>query len=100
MFVESLKPSARIKVRTMKAYTPRRGLSKDEILARFLRSQKELRRVLDASEGLDLARIKVVSPANRLLRFSLGIWFAATVAHEQRHLEQALRVVQDKSFPA
>jgi hypothetical protein len=100
MFVESLQPSARIKIRTMKMYTPRPGLTKDDVVTRFFRCQKEFRRLIEAAEGLDLVRIKVASPANRLLRFSLGIWFAASVAHEQRHLEQASRVVRDKAFPA
>ena len=100
MFVESLQASSRIRVRTMKLYTPRAGLTKEEVLGRFLRFQEEYCRLLEAAEGLDLARIKVASPANRLLRFSLGIWFAATVAHQERHLEQAARVLQNNGIPA
>ncbi len=99
MFVESLQPSPRIKIRTMRMYTPRRGLTRDEIVSRFARFQGELLRIVEAARGLDLARIKVASPANRLLRFSLGIWLAASVAHEQRHVEQAIRVTKEKDFP-
>lgn len=99
MFVESLQPSVRIRIRTMKLYHPRQGVPKDEILSRFARFQGEFLRNVDAARGLDLARIKVASPANRLLRFSLGIWLAASVAHEQRHIEQALRVMKEKGFP-
>ena len=100
MFVESLQPSPRIKIRTMKLYTPRRDVSKEEIVSRFSRFQGEYLRLLEDARGLDLARIKVVSPANRLLRFSLGIWLAASVAHEQRHVEQAVRVTREKGFPS
>ncbi len=99
MFVESLQPSRRIKIRTMRMYTPRRGMPKDEVASRFAGLQGELLRIIEAARGLDLARIKVVSPANRLLRFSLGIWLAASVAHEQRHIEQAIRVTREKDFP-
>ncbi len=99
MFVESLQPSPRIKIRTMRMYTPRRGVPKDEVASRFAALQGELLRIVEAASGLDLARIKVASPANRLLRFSLGIWLAASVAHEQRHLEQAIRVTREKDFP-
>jgi translation initiation factor 1 (eIF-1/SUI1) len=100
MFVESLQPSARVRIRTMRMYTPRRGVTKVQIVEKFQRTQKELLRLAGEAEGLDLARIKVASPANRLLRFSLGIWFAATVAHAQRHCEQAKRVLKEKEFPA
>lgn len=99
MFVESLQPSPRIRIRTMRLYTPRRGAPKDEVVSRFAGLQGELLRIVEAARGLDLARIKVASPANRLLRFSLGIWLAASVAHEQRHVEQAIRVTREKDFP-
>jgi hypothetical protein len=71
-----------------------------EIAERFLHTQRELLRMASEAEGLDLARVKVASPANRLLRLSMGIWFAATVAHAQRHFEQAARVVREEEFPA
>jgi hypothetical protein len=44
-------------------------------------------------------RARVVSPVTRLLRFSLGAWFAATVAHGWNHLRQAQRVRADPRFP-
>jgi hypothetical protein len=49
--------------------------------------------VVDA-EGLDLRRLRVSSPAVPLLRISVGAWFEATVAHQQRHLDQGRDVIQ------
>ena len=49
---------------------------------------------LDAANGLHLARVKVQSPAMKLLRFPLGGLFAIMAAHERRHLWQASQVAE------
>ena len=49
--------------------------------------------LLDLSLGLDLVRIKMASPANRLFRFPLGAYFRINAAHERRHLWQAEQVL-------
>ena len=45
-----------------------------------------------AADGLDLRRVKVVTPISRWVKLSLGMAFAQTAAHERRHLEQSRRV--------
>ena len=55
---------------------------------------------LEISDGLDLARVKVTSPASPLLRFQLGATFAMQALHEQRHLYQARAVTTAPGFPA
>ena len=48
-----------------------------------------------AGDGLDLKRIKVASPAMKLMRFSVGAYFRISTAHERRHLWQAEQVNQE-----
>ena len=55
---------------------------------------------LRRANGLDLARVKVPSPAIPLLRFQLGALFAMQTAHERRHLLQAEQVIVAPGFPA
>ena len=55
---------------------------------------------LDAAAGLDLGRVRVVSPATPLVRLSLGMAFALLPAHERRHLYQARAVVAAPDFPS
>ena len=55
---------------------------------------------LEISDGLDLARVKVTSPALPLLRFQLGATFAMQAMHERRHLQQARAVTTAPGFPA
>jgi beta-N-acetylhexosaminidase len=99
MFIESLQPGSRIRVKTVRLYTPSQSLAKEELLKNFLEQQNGYRNAMTLANGLDLVRVKVASPANRWLRLSLGVWFAAMVAHEKRHLEQARRVILESEFP-
>ena len=96
MFVESLQPGARLKIKTQHEYRPARMHAREELLRRFDAVQEGLIRSVNDSAGLDLVRIKVPSPARRFIRLSLGIWFASTVAHERRHSAQAARALAGK----
>jgi hypothetical protein len=97
-FVRSVGPSAPRKVRTMRVYAPASEVDPNVVLPRFLDLQNEMIRCVEAANGVDLAAVKVASPAASMLRLSLGTWFAATAAHERRHLAQARHVRE--SIPA
>ena len=62
--------------------------------------QARLRAVIEAADGVDLARVRVPSPALALLRLPVGIWLQALPQHTLRHLAQARRVRGDESYPA
>jgi hypothetical protein len=68
-------------------------------MAAFRAYQVQYIERLGQASGLDLARARVTSPVAGWLRLPLGSVFAATVAHEQRHLEQARRVITTPGFP-
>lgn len=67
---------------------------------RLLATQRELRELLDRAAGLDLTRVKIRSPATRLLRLNLGEALELQVVHVARHLAQAGRVREHADFPA
>jgi hypothetical protein len=81
------------------ALLPVPGESRDEILATFKAAQAQFAERLHRARGLDLARVRVASPAARWRRFSLGAAFAVLAAHERRHLSQAWRVTALPQFP-
>lgn len=66
----------------------------NEVVDDFLALHDQFSACVGASEGIDLRRIRVPSPAVPLLRISLGAWFEATLAHERRHLDQAWSIPQ------
>jgi hypothetical protein len=70
-----------------------------EIMAGFRGYQVQYIDRLRQANGVDLAKAKVVSPANRLLHISLGSGFALQIAHERRHLWQARQLLMRPEFP-
>jgi hypothetical protein len=87
----------RRRYRTFSVYEPRRVLAIDRVLADFKTLQENLAERAEACDGLDLARIKVTSPATRWVRMSLGLWLEMVAGHQERHLAQA-REVREQLF--
>src|SRR6266545_284985 len=50
------------------------------------------------ADGLDLARVRTISPVNSLLRLPLGAYFNFILAHDRRHLWQARQVRNAPGF--
>jgi hypothetical protein len=99
-FVRSLEPPVKTKFKAPKAFMPKADKGLDATISEFIEVQQEyLQRLIEAN-GLDLRRIRIQSPATRLIRLSLGRAFAMVTAHERRHLWQARRVVGLANFPA
>jgi len=74
-------------------------LEASKVVARYLNILQELEESLQKAEDVDW-NVKIISPFTSLLKFRLGDVFLFVVAHHQRHLNQALRVLQEPSFPA
>ena len=99
-FVRMLAPENRKKIRAPRLYRPPAGAPAPDFLPRFLTLQDHWIECVESADGVDMARIKIASPALALLRLSLGLWFAGTANHEERHLLQARGVREDPEFPA
>jgi len=95
-FVRSMKPSSGWTFTAPSVFEPDtpETLYPRETVEEFRGLQDQFAGCVGQAEGLDLRRIRVSSPAVPLLRISLGAWFEATLAHEERHLRQAERVLE------
>jgi hypothetical protein len=85
-FIRLMDAPPRIRFSAPKAYRPAWDLPAPEIIEGFVRLQRDLVRVLEDADGIDLARVKVRNPVSNRFRMSLGQEFALTAAHERRHL--------------
>ena len=90
--VSLTEPPVREPMPAPRRFVPLHGQPQTAILPTFDHVQSQFLQLLDQAEGLDLARVKVVTPISRWLKMSLGMMFAQIAAHERRHLEQARRV--------
>jgi hypothetical protein len=86
------KPPVRTKLPAPKRFKPLHGQPLTGVVPTFLHIQSQFQQQIDRSAGLDLARVKVVTPISRWLKMSLGAIFEHAVAHERRHMDQARRV--------
>lgn len=88
-FVRSMQPSSRWTFTAPSVFEPDppHTLHPNEVVEEFRGLQDQFADCVSSAEGLDLRRLRAPSPALPLLRISVGAWFEATLAHEERHLD-------------
>lgn len=74
--------------------------ARPDVLAAFRNRQQIIITFLRAAAALDWTRVRLSSPANRLVRLNLGDAFMALTVHAQRHIKQMERVRDTEGFPA
>jgi len=92
-------PPSRRRFRSPRRFHPVEGQPLTAVVPTFLHLQRQFLERIELANGLDLARVKVVTPISRYYRFCLGMVFAQVAAHERRHLLQAGRVREHPNFP-
>lgn len=94
-FVRVQQPDSGWRMSAPTLYVPSdEPLDPETVVRSFATLQDDLIDCAKRAQGLDLRGIRVPSPVSNWLRFSLGAWLAATVAHQQRHLQQARGAVE------
>ena len=93
-FVARMQPPVKqmSRIKTMRNITPSASPALADALARFLRSQDDVRKFLDNNADLDLASIRFPNLLVRGIRFSVATGLHVITAHDRRHLWQAWRV--------
>jgi len=96
IMIRLMQPSSRLSIPAPPSYEPdaRSTLDPHAVTTEFLQLQDDFIACCQRSEGLDLRNVRVASPALPILSISLGAWYEATIAHEQRHLKQARDAVE------
>ncbi len=87
----------RVKIKTTAPFVPAAVEPKDLALGAFDTLQEQLFACVRDAAGLDLGRLRVVSPFDARLKYNLYSCFRIIPAHQRLHLAQAERVVRDLS---
>jgi hypothetical protein len=82
------------------AFRPAAGKDPLAIVAEWREMNRRMHEAMVGASGVDLAAVKVTSPASKLLRLSLGMAYWILTAHEKRHLWQARNVRNNAAFPS
>lgn len=98
--VASMEPPPKRRMRTFPIFALPAGASyqSGDVLPQFDAVRDQLAERVRQADGLDLSRIRVVSPVNRLLRLPLGAYFNFVITHDRRHLWQARQVRSAPGF--
>jgi hypothetical protein len=98
--IASMEPPPRWRMKTPMKKSAGSSHRAADVLPEFVRVREQLAERLRKSDGLDLARIRTISPVNRMVRLPLGAYFHFILAHDRRHLWQARQVRNAAGFPA
>jgi hypothetical protein len=90
-----MEPPIRQRLKTTARFVPRSVRAKSEAFGEFAALQEKLAEMLTAARGLDLAKVKIVSPFDKRVRYNLYSAFRVLVAHQRRHLWQAEQAVAE-----
>ena len=97
--LSQMEPPPKRRFRAPSHLRPAASRPPSEVMEEFVELHERLERTLRAADGLNLARIRVPSPAFGRLRYSLGISFWLLLAHDRRHLYQVRELRKMAAFP-
>jgi len=102
-FYRNIQPPVRNRFSAPKKFQPRLaggvGVEPGEVMEEFRASHERLKQLLVSADGVDLAAVKVESPAMSLFKYELGMGFWILCGHDRRHLWHARNVRNHAQFP-
>ncbi len=99
LMIHTVSPETPRKVKAPKIFHPASSDVDGAIVRRFVEQQEQAVAFMRASEDVDSEQIIIPSPVTAVITYSLIDAFRIIVAHEQRHLLQAKRVMETDGFP-
>jgi len=100
-FVKMMEQPGKRPMPSPKNFAPGSNLEQAQVLARYQSVMRDFAETMEASYSLPLDKLKARSAAEGggWLKFNIAAWYAASLAHNRRHLAQARRVMDAPGFP-
>ena len=99
LIAKGVDPAYVRKSKTFKVFFPDASEIHKDIIDEYVQSSKRFIELVGRMRNLDLKRIKLSLPVNKLIRLNLGDPLIIIPKHDERHLNQAERVMSQKEFP-
>jgi hypothetical protein len=100
LFVKSLEPPVRRRLRAPANTRPGPSKSRDEILAAYHAAHARIAALVTDTAEIDANRACFVNPFLRMVRVRVSTGLRVIAAHDRRHLWQAEQVRKAAGFPA
>ena len=98
-FTKMMKPDnvyeIKNKMKTQKKMSFPNSLNVDTVLTEFLSGQDKMLQLLEQAKGKDLAKIHIPVTVTKLIKFRLGDTLRFLIAHEKRHMIQAINTIKE-----
>ena len=94
-----LSPDWKMKMKTFEMFKPSYSDVSESILEDFSKHQEKFIALMESTKDLDCREIKVAEPIGVAVNLRLIDAFEVLVVHEQRHFNQARRVLEMEKFP-
>ena len=95
-FISFVEPPVRFKSKAPKRWRPDSEINLNKAAKAYGQLQDRYIDLVKASEGWDISKVKLPSPATKLIRFSGLEMLAINTAHQRRHFLQAKKVLNMK----
>lgn len=92
-FINFVEPPVRFKAKSPKRWKPDSDINLNKATRAYLQLQDRYIDLINASIGWDITRVKLPSPATKLIKFSALEMLAINSAHQRRHFVQAKKVL-------
>lgn len=99
LIAKGVDPANVRKSKTFKIFSPTSSSIQKNIIDEYISSSKKFIELTQKMLSLDLRKYKLSSPVNKLIRLNLGDPLIIIPNHDERHLNQAKRVMSQKGFP-
>lgn len=92
-FIKMMEPTTgKKKYKAFKGHIPAPELDAYAVVATFIEQQEQLLILLKKAEKVNLNAIRIPISITRLVKLKLGDVFQFIIAHNERHIQQAMRV--------
>jgi hypothetical protein len=99
LMIKSLDPKTTRKLKAPANLQPASSDLSTSVVEQFVEQQSKFADWMDKTKDLDLERIVITSPVMKLITYSVMDSYRFLVLHEQRHFQQAQRVMTEANFP-
>ena len=97
--LRGVNPEQKFKAKTSREYNPINSDIDGNIIKKFLEQHQLIKSLAAKCRGVDLNKVKIASPFTKLIRYNIGDAFMIVMLHNQRHILQAKRVMENPGFP-
>jgi hypothetical protein len=99
MFISSMEPPVKRRMKAPTKIVPPAGGTRAEILKRYHDAHDRIRQLIAECAEVDANRATFTNPFISLVRVRVGTAFHIIAAHDRRHLWQAEQVLKAPGFP-